>query len=56
MFYSMLTQYQITFAPQRKSYRIGLLFTHKNDRGGTVGGVELTKLLYIVVTICLLIG
>ena len=30
---SMSTLYRIAFAPPRKSYRIGLLFTHKNVCG-----------------------
>ena len=84
----MFTPYRVSFAPARKPYQIGLLFTHKN---GVVGSIFVTErscdeptskvrshisdnvftlyhtaidvgtkrypvLLYIVVTICLLIG
>ena len=35
----MLTLYQIAFAPTQKSYRIGLLFTHKN---GDFGAISVT--------------
>ena len=31
---AMFTLYRMAFAPPRKSYRIGLLFTHKNRCGG----------------------
>ena len=36
----MFTVYWITFAPPRKSYRIGLLFTHKNICGGAISVTE----------------
>ena len=29
--WDIFTRYQIAFAPARKSYRIGFLFTHKNS-------------------------
>ena len=33
---AMFTLYRKAFAPPRKSYRIGLLFTHKNRCGGAI--------------------
>ena len=32
--------YRIVFAPPRKPYRIGLLFTHENDCGGAISVTE----------------
>ena len=37
---AMFTLYQIAFAPPRKSYRIELLFTHKNCCGGAISVTE----------------
>ena len=37
---AMFTLYRIAFAPPRKSYRIGLLFTHKNCCGGAISVTE----------------
>lgn len=38
----MFTLYQITFAPARKTYRIGLLFTHTNgDLGAKLHRADL---------------
>ena len=36
----MFTLYQKAFAPPRKLYRIGLLFTHKNGCGGAISVTE----------------
>ena len=33
---AVFTLHRIAFAPPRKSYRMGLLFTHKNGYGGAV--------------------
>ena len=39
----MLTLYRIAFAPARKSYRIRILFTHKN---GDFGAISVTERNY----------
>ena len=36
----MYTPYRVAFAPARKPYRIGLLFTHKN---GDFGAISVTE-------------
>ena len=36
----MFTVYRIAFAPTRKPYRIGLVFTHKN---GDFGAISVTE-------------
>ena len=37
---AVFTLYRVAFAPPRKSYQIGLLFTHKN---GSSGAISVTK-------------
>ena len=36
----MYTLYRVAFAPARKPYRLGLLFTHKN---GDFGAISVTE-------------
>ena len=37
---AIFTPYRMAFAPTRKSYRIGLLFRHKN---GSLGAISVTE-------------